>query len=309
MLELLLSVGSAKLGGFKWVNQPAWPVKLRGPAVAAVGNKIWSFGGSRAQEGSETHAEYNYPNTLISYDTITGEYVRTTASILGRTNAYACGVGNTLYVMGGYSASTSDPQLREYNTLNNTWTSRISLPSARTCNGLIAHNGFVYATTYDAPLKRTILYQWNPTVPTNNWVQMGVFPAGSYNGGAIIGFEDSIYYIGGRFDGTLSTAVFKYSITPNTWIQLASLPTGYDTVKPFISKSVLYLLKIDSVSPPLTYKFYEQTPPTLVNTSTGNYHPVAYAGLATLNNKTYLIGGFSSIAPTGLQDQNIYITQ
>lgn len=303
MLELLLSIPNHK-NTFIWTTKSKWPVSLRDPATAAVSGLIVTFGGTRLQEGSETYDVYTYSNTLIVYDIATGGSARTTAPILGRTSAHAAGIGNKFYVMGGYfSGSGSDYSLHEYNTSTGVWTTRAAVPGTYSVNSMTAHNGYLYATIYDVSIKWSRLYRWNPITPNNGWVEMARAPAQEYSAGKLFGIDNYIYYFGGRLSGSLAAVVFRYNIDTNNWSILPQMPAGFDAVYPTAINNSIYLLKPSTVAALQVYSYVDGGQPVLVDSSPGSYNPVAAFGVTAWNNKTYLIGGLSQVAPVGLTDQ------
>lgn len=304
MLELLMSIGANVNTKFKWTINKKWPISVRDPAIAAVNGYLITFGGSRLQEGSESAASYNYPNTMIVYVLATGASARAEAPILGRSSAYAAGWGNKFYVMGGFFASTVDPSLQEYNTSTGAWVTRAALHAAYRTNSLTAHNGYLYATYYDVSAKLSMLYRWNPTTPNNGWVAMASIPGQEYNAGRVVSVGDYLYYFGGRKAGVQASVVFRYNVVANNWTVLPEMPAEFADAKPIALNGKIYLLITPSNGPTNTYSYTEGETPKLVDTSPGVFKPVNKSGIVTWDNKAYIIGGTSSVAPVGLSDQN-----
>lgn len=308
MLELLLTTTQRK-ANYSWALLNGLPIKCRGAAVAIVNGKLYSFGGTREKEGNETNNEFSYSDTMITYDLETGESVRGTMPILGRNSAQICSYGNNVYVMGGFHSITpGDFQLREFNTITGTWAGRIALSSTYAVNNLITHGEFIYATYYDLTNRRTVLARWNPNAPTNNWVTLAPFPAINYNNGVIVGYGNYIYYIGGRDGGTTTNIVYRYNISSNNWSILNTIPLEFNDVVAVNAVDKIYLIKRSTVNPPMLYLFTENQTPTLVTTADGGIQPTTASGVAVRGNTIYLVGGISSVAPTGLTNQVAAVT-
>lgn len=306
MLELLMSIGNSIKATFTWKINTKWPISVRDPAIAAVNGYIITFGGSRLQEGSESSAAYNYPNTMIVYVVGDGNSTRVEAPILGRSTAFAAGIGNKFYVIGGaFSGGNIDPYLQEYNTSTGAWVQRSALHATYMASSLVAHNNYLYGMYYDVSAKLGRLFRWDPANPTNSWVSMAPLPGSEYNAGKLISIDGYIYYFGGRKAGILATVVFRYNVTANTWTILPEMPVGFDGVSPIVLNSKIFLLSTISNEPTLVYSYTDGGMPELVDTSPGIFKPINRAGIVTWNNKTYIIGGTSSVAPVGLTNQSV----
>lgn len=305
MFELLMGI-SNKDDTPVWTFNPKWKVSLREPALAVVNGLIITMGGSRLQEGSEPYADYTYPNTLITYNIADGVFTRSTTPLLGRSNTYAVGIGDKFYMLGGYTADGSQVfNLYEYNTSTSTWTSRTPPSSTYSATSMVAHNGYLYATFYDTSAKLTKLCRWTPFNPNNFWVPMTSLPDQKYHTGRLLSFGGYIYYFGGRKAGGLATVVYRYNVGANNWTLLQAMPTGFDDVYPTSSNNSMYLLKASLSTPLQIYKYVDNGQPVFVATSPEGWQPTTRFGMTTWNNKTYIIGGVSTVAPTGLSNQSV----
>lgn len=182
--------------------------------------------------------------------------------ITGRRFLTSAVIGTDIYVIGGYTGSSSNKN-EKYDTITNTWTAKANLSistygaAAVACNGSIHHlGGYNYTTNH---------YLYNPT--TNTWTSKAALPAAKQYSAAVEAsgriyisqgnntnnltydfganawtqltkctstsagnyvsaahYDGKIYVAGGA---SYPTYHYVYDITKNSWSTAASIPSGF----------------------------------------------------------------------------------
>lgn len=300
MLEMMLELaGDEHAEVFAWVNAKPLQFKIRGAAVAGVAGKLYSFGGTREQIGTEPYEDYNYSKTFSIYDPKTDSYVYPVANITGRNNGYATSVGNNFYVLGGSTNTTPARILHAYNVVTGIWTDYAAVPGLGFVSGLANSDGYLFATVYNTVATVTELYRFDPATPALGWVKMADHAETKLNSGCIIGIPGSIYYMGGRMSGVYTTKAYRYSLASNQWSPLSALPAGFDSVMACSIDGVVYLTRSDGTVPVKLYTYNGVVVNELQPGGTQPQGAVAY-GFTNVGKRLYVSGGVTSVPPTGL---------
>lgn len=130
-----------------------------------------------------------------------------------RNSAGVAVIGNTIYVIGGSSATTNLNTVEAYDTTTNTWSTKAPMTVIRGELVVAAVNGKIYAIGgYNNTTAVNTVEEYNPT--TNTWTTKASMPtARSVMSGAVL--NNQIYVVGG-WPGNIAT-LEVYDPAINTW--------------------------------------------------------------------------------------------
>jgi N-acetylneuraminic acid mutarotase len=201
------------------------PVALIGASCAAIGNKIYIFGGSFALVSGQEN------KTVYVYDISTNTYSTAGTATFNTIVGSAAAVGTDIYIYGGLANQTESgfpPVFYKYDTLSSTFT---QLPY---------HNGSAVYTTTLLPFDdKLYVYGGEITAPGAKDQTMRVFdtvqgtwslitapatiPSQRSISACKIG-EEGILIVGGRLpDMQVTNETWYYSLADNTWSKLANM--------------------------------------------------------------------------------------
>lgn len=204
------SQASAKTTSFElWRNEANAPYSASRVALAAAGNGVHLIGGDG---GNNNHAEFN---------ACTSQWTNRSPIPVGTSNHSAAGLGDKVYVSGGYVSAVLD-NLQIYDSATDSWSSGAPMPEARWAHATVALNGEIYVIggldSTSTNMGTTFVY--SPTL--NAWrtaAELNV-PRGWLTAGVVNG---KIYAVGGS--GELNT-VEEYDPVIDTWVTKEPMLTG-----------------------------------------------------------------------------------
>ena len=139
----------------------------------------------------------------------------------GFIRATSCVIGDWYYTWGDQNTPTS----QAYNVNTGTWAAGTPPPFGN-CNvdGVAANGSFYQVCTYSGSYGNQV-QKFTPTGggPTGTWTQMAPYPLTSCGISVAWDGDDNIYAAGGGTSSPYDQA-YVYSISANTWTQIASMP-------------------------------------------------------------------------------------
>ncbi len=137
-----------------------------------------------------------------------------------RGAAVAKGLDGIIYVFGGYNSGYVNA-VQAYNTTSNTWTLKTSLPSAVWMAGAATGNdGRIYVAGGEGAMSALQIY--DPEADT--WTTGSSLPSPRRLHGVAKGPDGYIYVIGGYDGSSVSSEVFFYVPTTDTWSSPPFMP-------------------------------------------------------------------------------------
>jgi N-acetylneuraminic acid mutarotase len=310
------ALSSADVTENSWVSKaPMHQARSRLGAVA-VNGKIYAIGGNAENGIIGTNEEYD-PAT----DTWRGRMPMPTP----RKGFAIASYEGKIYCIGGYTANGSTTGVNEvYDTATNTWETKTPMPTARwqlkanVVNGKIYLIGGFVADNSSSGYGTSNLNEVYDTA-TDTWIQKT--PA-TYNslGRATAALDGKIYVLSGSFDNLVTTMNQIYDTQTDTWTFGSSAPTY------FMSGSAIATTGL--MAPKRIYVFDKPSPDLAVNPNAPLYSTQVYdpetdswmagadlptsraeVAVAIINDKIYVIGGYSATYDNLPYDYTPKITQ
>jgi N-acetylneuraminic acid mutarotase len=222
------------LGKLSWTTKAAAPIGRSEAMVAAVGGKMWLFGGYT--DGTATAS-----GRVDTYDPATNTWAKVNTTMpLATTHSGCTVIGTDVYLAGGYHGGSggqqtfASNQVWKYSTTTNTWTRMTDLPDARGGGALVALNGQLHFMGGSDLTRKDRDDHWvlnlaaaSPGVP--QWTTLASLPTlRNHLGGVALGGK--IYIVGGQQNQDAAevpqAALEVYDPATNKWAALASLPFG-----------------------------------------------------------------------------------
>jgi len=212
-------------------------------------------------------------------------------------------IGGTIYVCGGYNATTELSVVEAYIPATDTWMTKASLPYPMRLEGGGTINGTLYVAGGWAHFASTIFYDsllaYDPS--TNTWSQKARMPVARGAHGTIA-VNGKLYVIGGQ-DGELtppSSSVFEYDPALDTWTQKADKPTPVSDFGLAASNGMIYA--IGGICGPCatTMEVYDPAGNTW-STKEGLPGARCYVDAVAVNGHIFALGGGGSYLITALE--------
>jgi len=251
-----------------------------------------------AEEGKTIKYYYNELNEVIREDILVDSQKSsdqwTQAASIPSAKAYsaAATIGNSVYVMGGYSGSYHN-RLQAYDTIFGTWTDKTVMPTARAYFSAVELNGKIYAIGgYNANGYLNTLEEYNPA--TDTWTTKAAMPtARAYLGAAAV--NGKIYAIGGINQSGYLNTVEEYNPATDTWTAKAVMPTGRHALGAAALNGKIYAVGGRNGTSDALKVVEEYNPGTNTwSTKTGMLKSRRSFGLAAANGRLYAFGGSNS---------------
>uniref|UniRef100_A0A336MRY9 Kelch-like protein diablo n=1 Tax=Culicoides sonorensis TaxID=179676 RepID=A0A336MRY9_CULSO len=178
------------------------------PGVAALGGKIFVFGGER---GSQILANGE------AYDPQTDSWEPLSPMIMPRCEFGLCAIGGTLVALGGWVGEDIGNTMEMYDPVKDTWVRLGELPEARFSMGVVSFEGLIYivggCTTASRHLPDLISY--NPV--THEWTSLARMQTARCQMGVAI-LDRHLYVVGGNSSHQeVLRTVEKYSFDEDKW--------------------------------------------------------------------------------------------
>jgi hypothetical protein len=279
-----------------WVSKAAMQEPRSGLGVAVVYGKIYAIGGAGATGFSSTNEEYDPATNTWTFK----------APMPTPRSAFGIAVyGNKIYCVGGYTnSSVPATAVNEvYDPATDTWTSKTSMLTARLNLRANVVNGKIYLIGgIPVPdIGRTLNEVYDPASDT--WTAKAPIPTGvDLYASAVVGSRIFVMKSGLTQIYNADSDSWSIGVAPplNSLIPSAAIVTVSD------SPVRIYLFGANAEGGywMLTYQNFTTQiyDPTTGNWTVGTSMPTGRfdAGLAVVNDKLYLIGGYSYGARSGL---------
>jgi len=204
-------------------------------------------------------------------------------------------VNGIVYVVGGQNATGVLATMEAYDPISNTWTTKTSMPTARTGAGAGVINGIIYVAgglnNASPGMVVVTVEAYDPT--TNAWTTKAPMPTARHGLG--VGVVNGILYaVGGAANNDGSgflNVVEAYDPSTNTWTTKAPMPTarqGFAEVG--VVNGILYAIGGYNGAILQTVEAYNpgtDTWTTRTSMPTARYFP----GVGVLNGTIYVAGG------------------
>ena len=201
------------------------PAYRQGAACASVANKIYMIGGN-----STTGTD----GVIVIYDTVSETTTYATYATNIASRASACVIGTDVYFYGGLARGGGwNNTLYKYDTLKDTISTLANMPYY--FSGMIAVNKKIYffggSNSSALPQKQSFVYDTETKTTTG----IAEFPKYVFEYPCCAAFGDNIFIFGGKLSDMASTSsshayvsstVYKYSISNNTYESVGALPVS-----------------------------------------------------------------------------------
>ena len=254
-----------------WTTKTSMPVARWGMGVAVLNDKIYVIGGvdenrnpvATIEEYDPTTDEWTFkhdmeevrtPAAIVvseldpvaniiyvigyskvdGYDPSTEDWIPMASMNIER-NPYVAVVNNKIYAVGGYNNEMGSLATNEeYDPLNDLWTIKTSMPTARNGAPVAAANGKVYAIggEYFPNNPLSTVEEYDPS--TNGWTTKLNMPT-ARRGAAAVAIDNKIYVIGGTDDSSDLSTVELYDPLNNNW----TVKTDMITAREFLGLAVV----------------------------------------------------------------------
>lgn len=289
-----------------WTTKASMRQSRYGLTLAALNGKLYAVGG-------ETVDSERTVQLVEVYDPTSDTWSAGPPTPTSRAGAGSAVIGGVLYVVGGYCCNHNDKSavttLEAYDPATNTWTTKASMPTARTFLAVAVVNGILYAIGgsggYGQPIT-DVVEAYNPS--TNRWSTKAPLPLGAQQGGAAAASGGAIYVIGG-FDasGSILRDVQRYDPSTNAWSIVAPISVGRSFLGAAELNGRIYAIGgFDS-----TFSFSAQNESYNPGTNTWTTKaamaiPRNQLGVAALNGVVYAAGGASDAGQAGESVLEVY---
>lgn len=280
-------------GGNVWENPaPPIPIQRMILSVAAVGGKIYSFGG-RGTNVATTRNVYVYDTTTKTWST---RNPMPSNQIAGATAV----VNGKVYVIGGHENVGGDLAThRLYDPETDTWTDKAPLPIAINSDSknAVHFNGKIYliggSLSSGAALATTYIYD----IATNAWTTGAPMPTPRWGHNVVL-IGQKIYAVGGLNTIPHNSALAvneEYDIATNTWTTKAPLPDARVASCSTVVNDRIYTIGgRPSYSGTVQKTVFEYNPAANSWTSRANMNVArCQFGVAVVANRIHALGGYS----------------
>ena len=184
--------------------------------------------------------------------------------------------------------------------ISDSWTTRLSMPTARFNFGLAEVNGKIYAIggqrgwygyPYPPYTYCNVTEEYNPL--TNTWITRAPMPS-KRGGFAVAVAYNKIYVIGGveaEGGSTLADRNYEYDPITDTWTERAPMPTRRSLFPAATVNNKIYAI---GGVPEGTVEEYDPLTDTWTKKGSPLPNYVGYVSATALNNKIYVMGGYPS---------------
>ena len=249
-----------------WETLTSMPEHRNFHTHAEANGRAYEIGGIRAFDAAAGSISYDYSVLVIDFDE--GGYV---SSMRGATSlpapaahSTAAVIGSKLYVVGGLTGDTSNPQYAtaksyaatiQSNGLLSAWTEQLALPVARSHHGLIAHNGHLFVvggqnsmSTLSAPAVLDILrseHDANGNITA--WTKIGALDTAPLTTG-LVEYEGYLYMVGGIYGNGFSSRVRRAEFLADNTLGPVEEVTSLPIARSHVHQVPLYNGHIYSVA-------------------------------------------------------------
>lgn len=287
MLEIMLSSGGkgrSRPPSNTWGSLRVGPPARNQAVLASTGSKIYLFGGVNNGVNLQDLWEYT-PSTDTWEKKVNGQAIRQICAV---------GVGNFIYVFGGYTTAVQK-SLRRYDTINNVWVILTDAPVARAAGGITAIGNKLYIFGGSGTGSTNDL--WCYDIVTNTWGQLASGSANRYAYG-LASLGNKLYVYGGGLTAAPGGRVkdlWSYDTIDDVWTRLADGLFTYINAFLGVHGDKLYLSGARADGSLIPMSRYDPVLNTWMELSPGP--SFRYDQAMTMNNgQFYMFGGYSSVS-------------
>lgn len=208
------------------------------PGVAALGGKIFVFGGER---GSQILANGE------SFDPQTNTWEPLSPMITPRCEFGLCTLGGTLFAVGGWVGEDIGYTMESYDPVKDVWSKVGDLPEARFSMGVVSFEGLIYIVGGCSTASRHLpdLISYNPV--TGEWVKLARMQTARCQMGVTI-LDRHLYVVGGNSSHQeVLRTVEKYSFDEDKWYTVAPMSVSRASPAVCSADGLLYVSGGDQV--------------------------------------------------------------
>lgn len=215
----------------------------------------------------------------------------------------AVGLEGKVYLLGGYGREDYTNEVFAYNPDTDRWTSRGDMKESRSNFGAVAYDGKIYSFggNTDAGITNTTEV-YDPD--TDTWTYKASMPRAVHSFGSAV-LDGKIYVVGGFTDSDYSEEMYIYDIATDMWTsihyEIDELPAQRNYLGVAAANGKIYAIGgYDSRIPGQPYEeslntVEEYDPETGIWTTKSEMPIRNYSfGIASMNDKIYIIGGVES---------------
>lgn len=237
ILMVVIVPNSVSASQSSWVYSDEMTSSRAAFGVATVNGNIYLIGGQNSSA----------LNKVEVYNSNTKKWT-TKASMTTARAAFGTAVVNgKIYTIGGYSGDAVNlsggshlSTVEEYDPINDVWTTKASLPVARSWTNAVAYNGKIYVFGgLTASSNATNLLDIYDT--TNDTWSSETMPMALHSPSSVVA-NDKIYLIGGDTGYHQQNTFWEYDPTTNTWDQKLSMNTPRDSLSTIYSGGKIYAI-------------------------------------------------------------------
>ena len=289
-------------------------------SLGSVGEALTSFYGSRTsqlftinaagirkvvfQGYDHGYAGINTPHiTLITFTTSAPAQTWTARATMPTARGYsaAAAVGSAVYVLGGYQGGAGVCSYlstnQAYDTAQNIWTTKASMPWAPDGPAAAAINGIVYAVGGLTGCGSTYATVGAYDPVQNTWTTKASMPT-SRGRLAAVAVNGILYAMGGSTGSAVTGNVEAYNPTTNSWTAKAPMPTPRMWFSAAEANGIIYTFGGWSGSAGLaTVEAYDPATNTWSAKASMPGQRVGTAA-ATINGRIYVVGSDYTTAPS-----------
>jgi N-acetylneuraminic acid mutarotase len=209
-----------------WITKAPMPTARKSAAIGQINGVVYVVGGFTGQRQWVFHTE-NEAYDPQSNSWSTKAPMPTPRDTSGTNGAV---VGGKMYVIGGNARNeeglgSCTNANEEYDPVNDKWTARAPMPTARCHVAVVAVNGLIYViggTNTSSSITYQLVEIYNPA--TNSWTSGPPMPTARFHPTA--GVIDGIVYVAGgmKLSGALNT-LEAFDPKTKTWSTKSPMPT------------------------------------------------------------------------------------
>lgn len=209
------------------------------PGVAALGGKIFVFGGER---GSQVLANGE------AYDPQTNTWKPLAPMITPRCEFGLATLGGTLFAVGGWVGEDIGYTMECYDPVKDVWSKMGELPEARFSMGVVSFEGLIYIVGGCSTASRHLpdLISYNPV--TGEWTKLAMMQTARCQMGVTI-LDRHLYVVGGNSSHQeVLRTVEKYSFDEDKWYTVAPMSVSRASPAVCSADGLLYVGGGDQVT-------------------------------------------------------------
>lgn len=302
-LEMMKKMKEKPLEERSSMNRTLWHPKASMPIVkdnfgyAAVGGKIYTFGGYSTELPWGTAGIEAWTDEVTEYDPEYDTWKIKSSMSTGRIDMGFAVWNNKVYIIGGRTPKEGNgtDTVEVYDPSTDTWTKKAPMPTARWGLGCAVLNGKIYAIggTKANGVKRDMeivdaVEVYDPE--TNSWKRMNPMPNPRF-GIACAAVKDRIYVFGGAYSIVdKSDLVEEYDPSNDSWTELRPMSVLRSRSRCMVFDEQIYLFGGDS-----SHREVAKYNPAddLWKTVTRMLIDRHIFGCVLIDNSIYVFGGYS----------------